>query len=229
MTRQLFFVLLFVLGAFFSEASLAEGPVLVELYTSEGCSSCPPAEDFLNSLDKKARAQNKPLYVLAYHVDYWNNLGWIDRFSQRQFSERQRNMARRLSDGVYTPQMVIDGRTALVGSHRNKANKAISKAERVSKKEISVKVQKQGSTIKASANIKGAATYVLVMNDLKTKVKSGENRGLTLVHRGVVKALKKSSSGEVSFKIPKESAGDLSVVVFVENKGVVEAAGRADL
>jgi len=138
-------------------------------------------------------------------------------------------MARRLSDGVYTPQMVIDGRTALVGSHRNKANKAISKAERVSKKEISVKVQKQGSTIKASANIKGAATYVLVMNDLKTKVKSGENRGLTLVHRGVVKALKKSSSGEVSFKIPKESAGDLSVVVFVENKGVVEAAGRADL
>ncbi len=96
-----------------------EAPVMVELFTSEGCSSCPPADDLLMEIHKAHPIANAEVFVLSEHVDYWNRLGWVDPFSSAQFSDRQKGYAARFGQsGIYTPQMVVDGREELVGSDR---------------------------------------------------------------------------------------------------------------
>ena len=97
--------------------------VVVELFTSEGCSSCPSAEKLVSKLADDPAAD--AVYLLAFHVDYWNRLGWLDRFSEAAFSSRQRRYARALGERVYTPQMIVDGKTAFVGSRGARARELI--------------------------------------------------------------------------------------------------------
>ena len=98
-------------------------PVVVELYTSQGCSSCPPADKFLLELRED---ENRNILPLSFHVDYWNSLGWADTFSDPSFSERQRNYARHYgSPTIYTPQMVIDGQEFFIGSRKREVNRTI--------------------------------------------------------------------------------------------------------
>ncbi len=111
--------------------------VVVELFTSEGCSSCPPADRLVGELAKKHEADS--VYLLAFHVDYWNYLGWIDRLSDAAFSDRQRSYARALRSRFYTPQMIVDGRIAFVGSRRRMAVAAIAD-QLASRDEIAVDV-----------------------------------------------------------------------------------------
>jgi hypothetical protein len=102
---------------------------LVELFTSEGCSSCPSADKVAAELVETARQKHTPIFVLCYHVDYWNNLGWRDRFSDKAYSHRQRRYAEVLNlDGVYTPQMIVSGREEFVGSDRARAYRSIQTA-----------------------------------------------------------------------------------------------------
>jgi hypothetical protein len=102
-----------------------QGAVLIELFTSEGCSSCPPADRLL---EKLAAENNDKVYVLSFHVDYWNYIGWKDPFSQARFSQRQRNYARQFSlESIYTPQMVVNGVAEFVGSDEQKLRAAIAK------------------------------------------------------------------------------------------------------
>ena len=100
---------------------------VVELFTSQGCSSCPPADRLLSSLLAEAEKEGKNIFPLSFHVDYWNRLGWRDPYSSSDFSKRQRRYATALSSGVYAPQMVFKGREECVGSNRYKAQAMINK------------------------------------------------------------------------------------------------------
>src|SRR4051812_28779215 len=109
-------------------ASGPRTPVLVELFTSEGCSSCPPADKLLIELKEKQPVANAQVIALGQHVDYWNHDGWTDRFSSPQFTARQEQYDDRLNDGPYTPQVVVDGTTSIVGNDVEAVGRAISKA-----------------------------------------------------------------------------------------------------
>src|SRR5882724_13421492 len=120
-----------------AQAPPAATPVLVELFTSEGCSSCPPADLLLQRLQKTQPLKGIQVISLSEHVDYWNQLGWTDPFSSSFFSERQRRYAETFrGDGVYTPQMVVDGRAQLVGSDSQTALRAIAEAAKARKASV---------------------------------------------------------------------------------------------
>ncbi len=109
-------------------------PVLVELFTSEGCSSCPPADALLMKLEAGQPIDGVEIIALGEHVDYWDQLGWHDRFSSRQYTQRQNGYGNRFSlQGVYTPQMVVDGTQEFVGNDANRATRAINQAAKSAK------------------------------------------------------------------------------------------------
>src|SRR5690242_18709430 len=107
-------------------AAAASRPVVVELFTSQGCSSCPPANAYLNELAKDRR----DVLPLAFHVTYWDRLGWKDPFSLEAATDRQDRYGHRFGDGSYTPEIVVDGSVGLVGSYREEVNAAIERAKR---------------------------------------------------------------------------------------------------
>ena len=116
--------------------------MLLELFTSEGCSSCPPADRLLETLDRTQPVAGADLIVLSEHVDYWNRLGWTDPFSSALFTQRQQDYVRQFHlDGAYTPQLVVDGQTDVVGSDERAARSAILKAETHSKPAIDVRAR----------------------------------------------------------------------------------------
>src|SRR5580692_11785904 len=121
----------------------AERPVVVELFTSQGCSSCPPANAFLNELSRDRR----DILPLAFHVTYWDRLGWRDPFSLEAATARQDRYGQRFGDGSYTPEMVVDGSVGLVGSHRNEVNAAIARAKQSQHEGPDVSVGKDGENI----------------------------------------------------------------------------------
>jgi hypothetical protein len=177
-------------------------PVLIELFTSEGCSSCPPADVLLGQLDRFQPVPNADLIVLSEHVDYWDDIGWKDPYSSRQFSLRQSDYAQRFRlDGPYTPQMVVDGDAQLVGSDERGAIRAIANAVKITKipvilsaphlqdpKSLVVHVELQSSV--ASAGGKSGQVLLALADDSdQSNVRRGENLGRTLKHVAVVRAL----------------------------------------
>lgn len=98
---------------------------MLELFTSQGCSSCPPADHALQEITQKAGRAGQSVYGLSFHVDYWNRLGWQDPFSTKQFTNRQRQYDRALNSQTYTPQLVINGRQGVIGGQRAKIEQAI--------------------------------------------------------------------------------------------------------
>ena len=190
-----------VLIVAFAESSTPRVPVLLELFTSEGCSSCPPADRLLETLDRTQPVAGADLIVLSEHVDYWDRLGWRDPFSSASNTSRQQDYTNKYNlDGVYTPQLVVDGRYGLVGSDGHEASSAIQKAIREQKIPIAIsRFSHDGNQVTAhidlpaEQNFKGARglLYVAIAdNRAESQVARGENSGRSLSHVAVTRVLK---------------------------------------
>ncbi len=183
-------------------------PVLVELFTSEGCSSCPPADALLERMLDAQPLAGVEIIGLGEHVDYWDHQGWRDRFSSTSFTERQQEYGSRFrTDSIYTPQMVVDGRSELVGSDGNAARRAIESAGTLPHGRISLAVANvadradgpERTILPVSVMVSGlpaisrgdhADLFVAVTEDgLRSNVTRGENHGRTLTHAAVVRRL----------------------------------------
>ena len=187
------------------------GIAVVELFTSEGCSSCPPADAVLADL---ARSSDRSVYALAFHVDYWDDLGWPDRFASAANTARQRAYARSFATrGVYTPQMIVDGAEEFTGSDRDRASTAVARALATpAGVAVSVQVRPAGSdSVTADYDARGAPAgsvlnLAVVERAASTVVAAGENAGKTLRHANVVRAFVTaplaSSPGSVRLPVP---------------------------
>jgi hypothetical protein len=205
--------------------------VLIELFTSEGCSSCPPADKNLIYFNEKQPFPEAEVIALSMHVDYWNRLGWKDPFSSAQFSERQNYYSNIFNlDGVYTPQMVVDGQAQFVGSNFSDAQKAIKTVTKKPKSNIELSVADNQLAVNIT-NIpqhSGSNVWLAIAeNNISVKVKNGENGGRTLQHSAVVRELQiigeinandNNFEGKVPFQLNADwKLKDLRLVVFVQD------------
>lgn len=189
-------------------------PVVVELFQSQGCSSCPPADRVLNEL-----AGRDDVIALNFAVTYWDYLGWKDSFAQPAFTQRQRDYASAGGrSNVATPQMIVNGRTALLGSRRGEVDQAIGRL-RIINPEPRLGVS--GNTIAISGGKRDTpATLWLVRYDpraIAVPIKAGENGGRTIVHKNIVReltALGTWNGRAAHYTIPKGLAGLVSVVIL---------------
>jgi hypothetical protein len=174
-------------------ASGRRTPVLVELFTSEGCSSCPPGDKLLIELKEKQTVLNAEVIAMGQHVDYWNRDGWTDRFSSAQFTARQEQYAERLNDGPYTPQVVVDGTTSVVGNDVEAVGRAIRKAA-AEAKPLQLELSESNGQVQISVHgildSSPEIFFALVEDDLESQIKAGENRGVTLHHGAVARQLR---------------------------------------
>lgn len=224
-----------------TENQNVKSPVLVELYTSQGCSSCPPADAALAFLEKEQPFMQAEIITLSLHVDYWDYLGWKDEFSSPLYSQRQTVYAQKLKlDSTYTPQMIVDGRIQFVGSNAGEASKAILEAAKSPKANIETVVH--GDTLKIKISDvpqHGDASVFLAIaeNNLASSVKRGENSGKNLAHTSVVRDLRpigkleaKSDSFEQETIVgqnPQWNQANLSYVVFIQENDSRKIIGTA--
>lgn len=218
------------------KSAMKEGFVLVELFTSEGCSSCPAADELVAKIAGE-KANN--VYILAYHVDYWDRLGWKDSFSQAAFSNRQRQYARHLSlQGVYTPQIVVNGKQDFVGSNEPKLRNALENRVANSSSLSFDAVRTADNKIRinyAFTEVKhGLLNIALVQRDAVTMVKGGENKGRNLHHVNIVKELKTidGNKGSFTMDIPDDMKKlPLELVAFTQqqNDYSITSAVKVDL
>lgn len=228
------------------------GPVLVELFTSEGCSSCPPADALLAKFDAQRTVEGADVIVLEEHVDYWDRLGWKDPYSSPQWTARQRDYADVFhSDGIYTPEMVVDGAAEFVGSRERQARRAIQAASERPKAEIQLEPAALSAgryELKISVKMppdapapQNAGVWLAVTETgLHTNVSAGENAGEDLHHSAVVRSLesvgavKRSTAAAfvaaplVRLK-PEWKRENVRFVVFLQDKKNLRVLGAASV
>lgn len=212
-------------------------PVLVELFTSEGCSSCPPADALLQKLERSQLVPGVTVIAMSEHVDYWNHLGWSDPFSSAQMSSRQQSYATKFRlDGPYTPEMVIDGAAEFVGSDATKARRAIALSATRPKLAVTAEVAEHVLHATVSPGVPADVLVALVYDPEPSKVSKGENSGRRLVHISVVKSLRRV--GDISLKkgfdarLPMPDDPLLAnprAVVFVQERGQGRVSGAAEV
>ncbi|MBV8923354.1 DUF1223 domain-containing protein [Bradyrhizobium sp.] len=207
-------------------ALAGERPVVVELFTSQGCSSCPPANAFLNEMSK-GRADVLPL---AFHVTYWDRLGWKDPFSFEAATIRQDRYGHRFGDGSYTPEIVVDGSVGLVGSYRGEVNAAIEQAKRERHTATDVNVVRAGEKVAIKIGSGTGSGKVLLVgfdHEHTTKIGRGENGGRTLTEANVVRSLRtvgEWSGKPLQIEEPLPEGQDVAVVVESSDGRIVGAA-----
>lgn len=214
------------------------GFAVLELFTSEGCSSCPPADDLMGKIQNEYK--DRPVYVLSYHVDYWDNLGWKDIFSNADYTKRQYDYGKWLKkEPVYTPQLIINGKADFIGSQetavRGGITKALSKSTEVSL-DFSARKGAEGLVVnyKVNGNSKNTRLVLaLVQKSVKSKVKRGENEGRLLSHYQVVRnltfqklAIDEKGSANISFPKNFDSQNG-EIIGFIQDNTTGAILGAA--
>ena len=225
-----------MLGAGFAPATMQSGrgdvPVLAELFTSEGCNSCPPADAALELLLHEQPIDGVYVIALSEHVTYWDHQGWKDPFGSAQFTTRQQQYGRQFNlDSIFTPQLVIDGASQVVGSDKRAIEKALGEAAKKPKPALHVEADYGDAVVNASASGPGLMSekdaelwFALTEDRLVVDVKRGENANKTMKHSGVVRVLQSAgdvdvTSKRVSFKLSNDwKRENLRVVAFVQSK-----------
>ncbi len=217
-------------------AEIPRTAVLVELFTSEGCSSCPPADAFLARLGKDQPIPGVEIIALEEHVDYWDHQGWKDPFSSATFTTRQQRYSNLFrNESIYTPQMVVDGRFEFVGTDTRRAGAAIIEGSRAPKASVDIKPAPAALSVRVdnvppiSRGDTAEVWLAIVEDNLSSDVSRGENAGRQLPHRGVVRSLvaigkadprrSPAFSAEPAIKIEKAwQPENLRGVVFVQER-----------
>ena len=217
-----------------AQSSSSNSSILVELFTSEGCSSCPPADELLTKIDGRHMPDGQSITVLGEHVDYWDGQGWRDRFSSRVFTERQQEYARRFQiSEPYTPEMIVDGAQQFVGNNPKRLQDALTNASTqpktriqisilgISQKEISFRLHVDALP---SPHRDADLFAALAENSDETQVRGGENEGRVLRHAAPVLAIEKlgkthAAGADKSFSVHIPKMGrteNMRLVVFVQ-------------
>jgi len=216
-----------------SIAGLYEPVAVLELFTSEGCSSCPPADNLLPQLANK----DHNIIPLSFHVDYWNKLGWKDAFSNATYSDRQRKYARHFAlESVYTPQLIVNGVNQFVGSSRTNAEVAINNAlkEQSAVKIIIQNVKREADKISFHATVQGDILKTdliaaIVQRQAVVAVKAGENSGKKLMHTNVVRfftTVKAGIENDFDLKIPIElTDANWQLIVYTQQQADFKITG----
>ncbi|MBA2761248.1 MAG: DUF1223 domain-containing protein [Segetibacter sp.] len=217
-----------------------EGFAVVELFTSEGCSSCPSADKAVAALPAQF-PQN--VFILSFHVDYWNYIGWKDVFSKPEYTQRQKKYASKLRlQSIYTPQVIVNGRHEFVGSNKAKLQSTItSELKSTDGKLIDLLAATDGKTLtvtyKAKETTSEELNIALIQKEGVTEVKRGENGGRKLYHINIVRdfksvAVTKDGKGTVRLTIPEELSKDnFAVIAYLQqkNNGIITAAKKINL
>jgi hypothetical protein len=208
-------------------ASLAaERPVVVELFTSQGCSSCPPANAYLNELSK----QRRDVLALAFHVTYWDRLGWKDPFSLQAATQRQDAYGRRFGDGSYTPEIVVDGAAGMVGSARGDVGSAIENAKRNGRTAAAVSVTRSGEQVSIQVGAGSGSGRILLIgfdHEHTTPIGRGENSGHTLTEANVVRSIRSVgqwSGTPLRISEPFPEGQDVAVVLEAPDGRIIGAS-----
>jgi hypothetical protein len=223
-------------------------PVLIELFTSEGCSSCPPADALLAKLDRSQPVKGAEAIVLSEHVDYWNDIGWKDPYSSHEYSERQSAYAARFGRGsVYTPQMVIDGHSELVGSDERRAIQAVENETKFAKVPLSLSAIRFESKNKLGMHVEvgplgpsiaahSARLFLAIADDSdESQVSRGENAGRTLQHVAVLRSLvsvvavgkSDKVSRDITVNFSNENGRPLRIVGIIQESSAGRVLGVA--
>jgi hypothetical protein len=209
---------------------LGPTPVVVELFTSQGCSSCPPADELIHDITNDPAMRGRVI-PLAFHVDYWDSLGWRDPFSSSEWTQRQARYARamRLSS-AYTPQAVVNGTREFVGSNRAALSAALEKASNEKPpREITLTAHREGNSLIANIHANVSANDDLMMaiveDGVTTKIEHGENAGRTLTNDAIVRKLVPVKPGESTVRLDP-AWRSLSATAFVQDR-VTLAIGAA--
>lgn len=217
------------------------GFAVLELFTSEGCSSCPPAEKLLARIQEKAG--NSPIYVLAYHVDYWDRLGWKDSFSDAKFSDRQNQYNHQFTRQIYTPQLIVNGKSEYVGSDEGPISNAVNRALSDS---TETALQIQGQLQEGKLNVdyevagntgKSQLLIAVVQRHATSHVRAGENEGRTLPHVQIVRNLytwnlEKDATGKQSINLPNGfNKTDWEIIGLIQDRqtGAIDAATKVEI
>lgn len=215
-------------------------PVLVELFTSEGCSSCPPADRLLIDISTRQPYKDAEVITLGFHVDYWDHIGWRDRFSSREYTKRQEEYSRHFRlDSTYTPQIVVDGEREVVGNNRQSVDDAVA-GSRAEKAEVRLALENGQLSVNIDklATQKGSTVYLAVAESgLRSAVSGGENSGRSLDHASVVRELRslgriEAGKNGYTAQVKVPSSGDwkldnLRYVVFVQDDATLKVHGVA--
>jgi hypothetical protein len=222
-------------------------PVLVELFTSEGCSSCPPADRVLARLLEEQPVPGVEIVALGFHVDYWDRLGWRDPFSSSLYTDRQNAYARQWNaSSIYTPQAVVDGIREFIGSDWNAARRHIEQAKSASKIPVHLTVEPSPANdrfvLRVDVNrierpgATGDVLLAVVEGGLMTNVRRGENANRVLSHAAVVRSLERVATANLNTSFsttrtaslnPAWNRAALRVVVFVQDPESLRVLGVA--